>query len=91
MSNRRHIIEELNKLIKSSNKNNSKFALLFFDIDKFKIYNDKYGHDAGDFVLKNIAKKIKHEIDKNDFAGRFGGDEFVIIKKNYNDKNGFQN
>lgn len=90
LSNRRHIIEELNKLIKISNKNHSKFALLFFDIDKFKIYNDKYGHDAGDFVLKTIAKKIKQVIDKNDFAGRFGGDEFVIVRKNINDKNDIQ-
>lgn len=90
LSNRRHIIEELNKLIKISNKNHNKFALLFFDIDKFKIYNDKYGHDAGDFVLKTIAKKIKQVIDKNDFAGRFGGDEFVIVRKNINDKKDIQ-
>lgn len=61
---------------------NSLDALLFIDIDDFKHYNDDYGHSCGDEVLKFVAESIKEIIFGKGFAGRFGGDEFVICLTN---------
>jgi diguanylate cyclase (GGDEF)-like protein len=67
------------------------FSLLMLDIDLFKNYNDKFGHTAGDIVLKKLSKKITEFLkDYNPFVSRFGGEEFCIIlekldkKKAYN-------
>ncbi|PKL91089.1 MAG: sensor domain-containing diguanylate cyclase [Candidatus Goldiibacteriota bacterium HGW-Goldbacteria-1] len=55
------------------------FGLLFMDIDKFKDVNDKYGHDAGDDVLKMVAKTLAANLRTEDFIGRWGGEEFVAV------------
>jgi len=55
------------------------FGLLFMDIDKFKDVNDKYGHDAGDNVLKMVAKTLAANLRTEDFVGRWGGEEFVAV------------
>ncbi|WP_247687609.1 GGDEF domain-containing protein [Pseudoalteromonas luteoviolacea] len=60
------------------------FSLLLLDLDEFKPINDIYGHNAGDEVLKNIAKNISHIISSNDLVCRWGGDEFVIAIKEFN-------
>ena len=62
-----------------SKKPNSIFAIVFFDIDYFKIINDNYGHDIGDMVLNKFASKIKPHLKKEDILSRFGGDEFVLL------------
>ena len=49
------------------------------DIDHFKIFNDTYGHDIGDLVLKMLAKTMKNLTRKNDLIGRWGGEEFLAI------------
>lgn len=54
-------------------------ALLMLDLDRFKPINDHYGHEAGDFVLQKIAKRIAHLARTGDHCARFGGDEFIII------------
>jgi diguanylate cyclase (GGDEF)-like protein len=61
---------------------NDFFTIMMLDIDYFKKVNDTYGHLAGDFVLKEIAKIIKDSIRKSDICGRFGGEEFVIVLPN---------
>lgn len=57
----------------------SAFSILFFDIDKFKSFNDEYGHAKGDEVLRSIAEAAKHCIRETDSVGRWGGDEFLIL------------
>lgn len=59
-------------------QNNSKGAFIFIDVDDFKNINDAYGHDAGDEVLKKLASEVKSKLQRKNFVGRFGGDEFII-------------
>ncbi len=61
-------------------KQNSKiFSLIIIDIDHFKEINDTYGHDMGDYILKEISNILQENIDDNDFLFRWGGEEFVIL------------
>lgn len=55
------------------------FSLLLFDIDHFKKVNDTYGHQVGDEVLKELARKLEHTIDSPDIVARIGGEEFAVI------------
>lgn len=57
------------------------FSIILFDIDYFKNINDKYGHDIGDKVLVEFSQLIKKELRKDDFFGRYGGEEFLIISQ----------
>lgn len=54
------------------------FALLFIDINDFKLINDRFGHDAGDQALIELSMRLRTHIRKNDFVARYAGDEFVI-------------
>jgi len=60
-------------------RNGTSLALLFLDLDGFKLVNDTYGHNAGDRVLAATARRIVARIRENDRAARFGGDEFVVM------------
>ncbi len=62
-----------------SERTNRPFALLSLDIDYFKRINDQFGHQVGDVVLKNMVGFIKAQIRSNDFIGRMGGEEFIIV------------
>jgi len=79
LHNKRYTIGELENQYKIAKRNNRIFSLIMFDIDDFKAINDKHGHIAGDEFLKNVASHINKHIREQDFAGRFGGDEFLII------------
>ena len=59
-------------------------SILYIDLDNFKYYNDTFGHDIGDFILRSIANLLKDAADEMGFTVRFGGDEFLIILKNAN-------
>ena len=56
----------------------SPLSIIFLDIDHFKTVNDTYGHDAGDYILKEIASILKDSVRKGDFVARWGGEEFII-------------
>jgi two-component system cell cycle response regulator len=55
------------------------FSCVMVDLDKFKSVNDEYGHQAGDAVLKQLAKILKAEVREIDHAGRYGGEEFILL------------
>ena len=65
--------------IKRFSRNNSPFAFLLFDIDKFKTVNDNYGHEMGDSVIIDVSEILKLHIRKIDFIARYGGEEFVML------------
>ncbi|MCF7790396.1 MAG: EAL domain-containing protein [Victivallales bacterium] len=77
--NRRAFLEILEKNINYYHRNSNSFALLFIDIDNFKMINDNYGHDTGDEVLKIASERINNILRTSDIVARFGGDEFVVL------------
>ena len=84
-SNRKKFEETFDKYL--SDERLSKFSIVLFDIDCFKQVNDSYGHLAGDYLLKEISKKIQETLIKEHSNGqlfRYGGDEFFLLFKNQN-------
>ncbi|MCG9677598.1 diguanylate cyclase [Vibrio sp. Isolate24] len=76
--NRRAFDKALENAIVKANRTQCKLAIFFIDLDDFKSVNDTFGHEAGDAILIEVASRITAAIRESDFAGRFGGDEFVI-------------
>ncbi|OGO01475.1 MAG: hypothetical protein A2Y72_04945 [Chloroflexi bacterium RBG_13_53_26] len=77
--NRRHFDERLKEEITRHARYGGTFSLLMLDLDSFKVYNDIFGHPAGDDLLREVGDLIKHSIRTSDQAFRYGGDEFAII------------
>jgi diguanylate cyclase (GGDEF)-like protein len=77
LPNRFLFLEHLNQSIKNASRHQSRFAVVFIDLDGFKEINDSYGHEAGDTVLVRLARSFSTLLRKNDIIARFGGDEFV--------------
>ncbi len=77
--NRTRLETELEKAIKSNQETDSYSALLFLDLDRFKLLNDSFGHHIGDQLLKVVAERLKHINQGQGIISRFGGDEFVIV------------
>lgn len=80
--NRRAFYTKSNEMIKLSERYETDLGLLLFDIDHFKMINDKYGHDAGDSVLVSLCKELSKSIRDTDCFARFGGEEFIIVLLN---------
>jgi len=79
LSNRKAFDQFIADLSNKSTLENGSFAFLLIDIDDFKKINDTYGHQTGDNILVLIAGKCREIIRSNDFIGRYGGEEFVVI------------
>jgi len=77
--NHRFFQEMLNHKIAESDRNKEPISLIMLDIDNFKIINDKYGHQTGNTVLKEIASILKERIRNSDILSRYGGEEFAIV------------
>jgi diguanylate cyclase (GGDEF)-like protein len=77
--NRRYFDELLRREAERAIRYHYKFSLLLIDIDDFKKYNDTYGHQAGDEVLRVVANSLIHQTRSTDFTARYGGEEFAII------------
>lgn len=79
LPNRRMFMNQLRSEIIERNTSRAKLSILFIDLDNFKFINDKWGHDAGDLVIKEAANRIKRAIRPTDMVARLGGDEFIIM------------
>jgi diguanylate cyclase (GGDEF)-like protein/PAS domain S-box-containing protein len=84
--NRRKVTELLEDSLQENTSKENLLAVYFIDLDKFKDVNDNFGHNVGDELLVNVAKRIKSVIKKSDYLGRLGGDEFITVTKNVSDR-----
>ena len=84
--NRTFLKMQLNTLSEINKRENKKLALIFIDLDNFKIINDTFGHEAGDELLIGIANRLKQLVRESDIVARIGGDEFVIVLNNIKNK-----
>ena len=86
--NRHHLTPLLDREILRSRRTEAPLGLIFFDIDKFKLFNDTHGHHGGDKALQELGQLLRSVLRKGlDFPCRFGGDEFVVIASNSTDAN----
>lgn len=77
--NYRYFLLQLNREVSRAQRHKSVFSLIMIDIDFFKIYNDTYGHQAGDLILRRIAQAMLENTRNSDMVCRYGGEEFCII------------
>ncbi len=77
--NRRDIMERVHYEMYRSERTHKPFSFLFADIDKFKNFNDTYGHECGDVVLKTVAQVVRTLLRKPDYIARWGGEEFLVV------------
>jgi len=79
LPNRTLLLDRLKQAVKASTRSCHHGALLFIDLDNFKSLNDSLGHDIGDLLLKEVARRLTLCLREGDTVARFGGDEFVVI------------
>lgn len=79
LRNRLNMEANIEEVLEASQKNGIEFAVLMLDLDWFKRVNDQYGHDVGDFVLRELAQILKQSVREGDHVYRAGGEEFVVL------------
>jgi len=79
LPNRTFFNEQLQREVARAHRHGETLAVLFLDLDKFKNINDVYGHDYGDRVLQEVAKRFETQVRKSDTIARIGGDEFICL------------
>ena len=84
LANRNYIEKEIQSRFEEKKRFNVPFGILFIDVDHFKIFNDSYGHDVGDEVLKFVSNTFVTNARPFDLYGRWGGEEFIGIIRNIN-------
>ena len=77
--NYRYFIDKLEEEVKRGRRYSTPFTLLILDLDNFKEVNDTHGHRHGDFVLKEVARRLQHGLRETDILARYGGDEFALL------------
>ncbi|MBV2120711.1 MAG: GGDEF domain-containing protein [Candidatus Thiodiazotropha sp. (ex Ctena orbiculata)] len=87
LPNRRFFSDRLSQAASRALRLNSRYAILFIDLDGFKLINDSYGHPFGDQVLRDVAQTLVKKVRQNDTFARYGGDEFALLVEDVeNDK-----
>lgn len=79
LANRALFSDRLDQAIARTQRTGEQLAVLFIDLDRFKLINDSFGHTFGDEVLKDVAARLKKQIRKDDTVARIGGDEFLML------------
>lgn len=80
--NKQYLMDALESEFKFSKTYTRELSIIYYDLDHFKPVNDNYGHNAGDFILRESCALVKAAVRKEDILGRYGGEEFVIILPN---------
>ena len=86
LPNRRQLMTALEREMKLASRSGRPLSLALVDVDRFKSVNDRFGHNAGDQVLKAIADELRRVTRGGDLLGRFGGEEFAILMPDTNIK-----
>jgi len=84
LPNRRLLLDRLGQSLAACTRSRSRGALLFIDLDNFKTLNDTLGHDSGDLLLQQVARRLSTAVRESDTVARLGGDEFVVILNELN-------
>jgi diguanylate cyclase (GGDEF)-like protein/PAS domain S-box-containing protein len=87
LPNRSLFRDRLSLSISHAKRNGSKVAVMFLDVDRFKVVNDTLGHSVGDLLIQAIARRISNCLREGDTLSRFGGDEFTLLLPNINSQN----
>lgn len=82
LANRAYLLTHIGQTIKLAKRSNVQFAMLMFDLDRFKDINDSYGHAIGDELLVQVAQRFSSRLRDGDIIGRLGGDEFAVVMQN---------
>ncbi|WP_461482121.1 EAL domain-containing protein [Porticoccus sp.] len=85
LPNRTHLMQQLRLMLNRAQLEEKQVAILFLDLDRFKMINDTLGHDAGDLLLKAVSERIRRCVRSQDFIARLGGDEFTVILEGVTD------
>jgi diguanylate cyclase (GGDEF)-like protein len=80
--NRRYLELRMTRMFAERGESSGDLGLILFDLDQFKIMNDRYGHQAGDAVLKSVARTLSLTLRASDIVGRWGGEEFLAVLPN---------
>jgi len=80
--NRRYFEEVMQQHLFQSERYNWPLSLVFIDIDHFKAFNDTYGHDAGDYVIRSVSNLLQNNVRKSDIVVRYGGEELIVLLPN---------
>jgi diguanylate cyclase (GGDEF)-like protein/PAS domain S-box-containing protein len=77
--NRRYLDENLGRELHRAQRSKSPLCVALLDLDHFKLFNDTFGHDGGDLLLRGLARALDEKLRKSDISCRYGGDEFVVV------------
>ena len=86
LPNRLLFNDRLNVAMATAQRNNKKFGVMMLDLDKFKQINDSLGHDVGDLLLQSVGNRLRGRLRKSDTVARMGGDEFMLLLPEINQK-----